>query len=289
MLRQAWEPDAANGKAEEEQGEARAAPQRAAAPPWDPSPAPCYGALARALAAADFGERRAASSSPSSSSSGLGSASGGASPARSAGEGADGRACEGFRASGTAEAPRAGAAASDGALQAERAQLAEGSGGWLETASQRARRAGEPRPGRAPHTPASQSDPLGAPEAEASKALRPFTGSGGEASGGRAGAPAHFQVDQSFEVAGAGSVVAGGQALGGQAGAPAHFQVDQSFEVAGVGSVVAGTVVAGAVRVGQRLLLGPTQRGAFAPVTVTCIQRAQARPCAGCGKPDLHL
>ncbi|KAK9831512.1 hypothetical protein WJX81_004473 [Elliptochloris bilobata] len=40
-------------------------------------------------------------------------------------------------------------------------------------------------------------------------------------------------------------------------------------------SVVAGTVVAGAVRVGQRLLLGPTARGAFAPVTVTCIQRAQ--------------
>ncbi len=53
--------------------------------------------------------------------------------------------------------------------------------------------------------------------------------------------------------------------------------MDQSFEVAGVGSVVAGTVVAGAVRVGQRLLLGPTQRGGFAPVTVTGIQRAQAR------------
>jgi len=61
--------------------------------------------------------------------------------------------------------------------------------------------------------------------------------------------------------------------------------VDQSFEVAGVGSVVAGTVVAGAVRVGQRLLLGPTQRGGFAPVTITGIQRAQARRALGLPAP----
>ena len=249
LLRQAREPFNVDGMGEEEVGEAPAVPQRTAAPHWDPSPAPCYGALARALAAADIGERRAASSSPSSSSSGLGSASGDASPARSAGEGADGRASAGFCSSGFAEAPRLGAATSNGAPQAERATLAESSGGWLRTASQRTQRADEPPSGQLVPSPGPNSGPLGAAEAEGLEAPRPFMGSGG-------------------------------QACGGQAGAPAHFQVDQSFEVAGVGSVVAGTVVAGTVRVGQRLLLGPTQRGAFAPVTVTCIQRAQARPCA---------
>ena len=236
-----------------------------------------------------------------------------------------------------------GGPTSNGAPLAERARSAKSRGLGLESASQRARRAGEPIPGQLAPSPGPNSDPLGAAQAEGPKALRPFTGSGGEASGGQAGAPAHFQVDQSSEVAlkpftgsggeasggqagaranfqvdqsfevalkpftGSGGEASGGQAgaranfqvdqsfevalkpftgsggeaSGGQAGARAHFQVDQSFEVAGVGSVVAGTVVSGAVRVGQRLLLGPTQRGAFAPVTVTCIQRAQARSCAG--------
>ena len=305
LLLQAWDPKDAIGKSEEEQREARAASQRTAAPNWEPSPAPCYGALARALAAADFGERRAASSSPSSSSSGLGSVSGDTSPTRSASDGAGGRACKGLRASSPTDPPRMGGPTSNGAPLAERARSADTHGLGLELAS---RRAGEPAAGRAPPTLGPNSELLTAAEAEESKALRPFagskgqasggqagarahfqvdqsfevalkpfTGSGGGAPGGQAGAPAHFQVDQSFVVAGVRSVVTKGEALGGQAGAPAHFQVDQSFEVAGVGSVVAGTVVAGAVRVGQRLLLGPTQRGAFAPVTVTCIQRAQAR------------
>ena len=284
------DPSGARPSVEEEQGKAQAAwPDTAAVPGtvphWNPSPNPCYGALARALAAADFGERRAASFSPSPSSSGLGSASGDASPARSGsgGEDADGRACEGVPASGDtfparnggegagrrgrevsgasdiAEAPWAAATPSTGAPLAEWAGMVESSGLGLEAAFERTRGAGNPLPGQAAPIPGPDSGPPGAAAAEGRRPLRPHMGSGT-------------------------------QAACSQAGAPAHFQVDQSFEVAGVGSVVAGTVVAGAVRVGQRLLLGPTQRGAFAPVTVTCIQRAQARPvpwrrcCAGPGQ-----
>ncbi len=44
-----------------------------------------------------------------------------------------------------------------------------------------------------------------------------------------------------------------------------------------MGAVVSGTVVAGAVRLGQHLLLGPDDAGAFRDVTVKCIQREQAR------------
>ena len=55
------------------------------------------------------------------------------------------------------------------------------------------------------------------------------------------------------------------------------LQVDHQFEVRGVGSVLSGTLVGGCIRVGQRLLLGPTPEGLFSSVAVTCIQRSQAR------------
>ena len=50
-------------------------------------------------------------------------------------------------------------------------------------------------------------------------------------------------------------------------------QVDQAFEMHGVGSVVCGTVVQGVVRAGQRLVLGPDDRGGFTPVVVRECQR----------------
>ena len=58
---------------------------------------------------------------------------------------------------------------------------------------------------------------------------------------------------------------------------PTHFQVDQTFNVTGVGTVVSGTVIAGHIDTGQHLMLGPTPSGGFADVTVTGIQRAQVR------------
>ncbi|KAK9803002.1 hypothetical protein WJX73_009078 [Symbiochloris irregularis] len=54
-----------------------------------------------------------------------------------------------------------------------------------------------------------------------------------------------------------------------------HFQVEQTFNVRGVGTVVSGTVVAGQISTGQTLKLGPTQSGGFADVTITGIQRSQ--------------
>ncbi|KAK9815416.1 hypothetical protein WJX72_003287 [[Myrmecia] bisecta] len=51
--------------------------------------------------------------------------------------------------------------------------------------------------------------------------------------------------------------------------------VDHTFKVTGVGSVVSGTVVAGAIAVGQELMLGPNEAGGFTRVAVTGIQRSQ--------------
>jgi GTPase len=65
--------------------------------------------------------------------------------------------------------------------------------------------------------------------------------------------------------------------------------VDQTFEVRGVGSVVSGTVVAGAVAVGQRLLLGPNADAGFTPVIVTCIQRSQVAVLLPCRMHCSHF
>ncbi|KAK9837788.1 hypothetical protein WJX74_005086 [Apatococcus lobatus] len=53
------------------------------------------------------------------------------------------------------------------------------------------------------------------------------------------------------------------------------FQVDNTFEVRGVGSVVSGMVLCGQICVGAQLLMGPTEAAAFTLVNVTCIQRCQ--------------
>lgn len=71
-----------------------------------------------------------------------------------------------------------------------------------------------------------------------------------------------------------------GAALAAEEREPTHFQVDQTFNVRGVGTVLSGTVVSGSIGAGQSLMLGPTSAGAFADVTVTGIQRAQVRRTA---------
>ncbi|KAK9865507.1 hypothetical protein WJX84_004097 [Apatococcus fuscideae] len=53
------------------------------------------------------------------------------------------------------------------------------------------------------------------------------------------------------------------------------FQVDNTFEVRGVGSVVSGMVIRGVICVGAQLLMGPTEAATFSTVNVTCIQRCQ--------------
>lgn len=49
---------------------------------------------------------------------------------------------------------------------------------------------------------------------------------------------------------------------------PAEVVIDQTWSIAGVGTVVGGTVIGGTVRDGQTLLLGPDGTGNFKPVTV---------------------
>lgn len=56
---------------------------------------------------------------------------------------------------------------------------------------------------------------------------------------------------------------------------PPHFQVHKTFDVPKVGPVLYGTLLSGRVKVGSRLLLGPTEEGRFDPVTVASIQRSQ--------------
>jgi len=49
---------------------------------------------------------------------------------------------------------------------------------------------------------------------------------------------------------------------------PTEVVIDQTWSIAGVGTVVGGTVMAGTIRDGQTLLLGPDGTGNFKPVTV---------------------
>jgi GTPase len=52
---------------------------------------------------------------------------------------------------------------------------------------------------------------------------------------------------------------------------PAEVIVDESYFVAGVGTVIGGTVTAGRVKSGETLLLGPDGTGQFIPVLVKSI------------------
>uniref|UniRef100_A0A158P6L3 Tr-type G domain-containing protein n=1 Tax=Angiostrongylus cantonensis TaxID=6313 RepID=A0A158P6L3_ANGCA len=54
---------------------------------------------------------------------------------------------------------------------------------------------------------------------------------------------------------------------------PAHFQIDDVYWVEGVGTVVSGTVMAGSIKVGDTLLLGPNSIGEFVPLPVKSIHR----------------
>eukprot|EP00004_Rigifila_ramosa_P011212 TRINITY_DN2376_c0_g1_i1.p1 TRINITY_DN2376_c0_g1~~TRINITY_DN2376_c0_g1_i1.p1 ORF type:complete len:767 (+),score=201.43 TRINITY_DN2376_c0_g1_i1:2457-4757(+) len=52
---------------------------------------------------------------------------------------------------------------------------------------------------------------------------------------------------------------------------PALFQIDETYNVTGVGTVVAGTLVSGVVSVNDTLLLGPDSTGKFTPTVVKSI------------------
>lgn len=52
---------------------------------------------------------------------------------------------------------------------------------------------------------------------------------------------------------------------------PVEFYIDGIYMVTGVGVVVAGTMLAGTVRPGQTLQLGPDKTGTFKPVQVRTI------------------
>ncbi|GAX84840.1 hypothetical protein CEUSTIGMA_g12261.t1 [Chlamydomonas eustigma] len=61
--------------------------------------------------------------------------------------------------------------------------------------------------------------------------------------------------------------------VGDQEDVPVLFQVDQTYEMYGVGSVVCGTVVQGVIQAGHKLMLGPDDSGAFMHVIVKECQR----------------
>lgn len=65
----------------------------------------------------------------------------------------------------------------------------------------------------------------------------------------------------------------------GDDAAPTVYQVDDDFSVPGIGTVVSGMVLAGKVRVGDVLMLGPDRVGDFAPAQVKSIER-QRMPVA---------
>ncbi|XP_041977828.1 GTP-binding protein 1 isoform X2 [Aricia agestis] len=62
----------------------------------------------------------------------------------------------------------------------------------------------------------------------------------------------------------------------GEAGSvarPAEFQIDDTYSVPGVGTVVSGTALAGRIRLGDTLLLGPDPLARFTPILVKSIHR----------------
>ena len=56
--------------------------------------------------------------------------------------------------------------------------------------------------------------------------------------------------------------------LGGDLDEPAEMHIDDTFYVAGVGTVVAGTVLKGQITAKSHLMLGPDSRGAFMPIQI---------------------
>lgn len=81
------------------------------------------------------------------------------------------------------------------------------------------------------------------------------------------------QPQQQTLAAAAAAAAAGGSG----SGSSSHFQVLQSYDVAGVGWVVSGVAVSGSVQEGQQLLWGPAAGGGFLPVKVSCVQRGHVR------------
>ena len=49
---------------------------------------------------------------------------------------------------------------------------------------------------------------------------------------------------------------------------PAEFQIDDTYQVPGVGTVVSGTNFRGTIRVNDTLLLGPDALGHFQPIAI---------------------
>ena len=49
---------------------------------------------------------------------------------------------------------------------------------------------------------------------------------------------------------------------------PAEFQIDDTYQVPGVGTVVSGTNFRGTIRVNDTLLLGPDALGHFMPIAI---------------------
>eukprot|EP00117_Sycon_ciliatum_P025947 scpid46976/ scgid21417/ GTP-binding protein 1 len=58
-----------------------------------------------------------------------------------------------------------------------------------------------------------------------------------------------------------------------QESSPAEFQVDDTYQVPGVGTVIAGTTLCGVIRANDTLLLGPDPVGRFDPCTIKSIHR----------------
>jgi len=54
---------------------------------------------------------------------------------------------------------------------------------------------------------------------------------------------------------------------------PAEFQIDDTYQVPGVGTVVSGTTFRGTIRVNDTLMLGPDPLGHFHPIAVKSIHR----------------
>jgi len=54
---------------------------------------------------------------------------------------------------------------------------------------------------------------------------------------------------------------------------PAEFQIDDTYQVPGVGTVVSGTTFRGTIRINDSLLLGPDPLGHFHPIAIKSIHR----------------